>query len=598
MTTINGNIYNSNPICPTIYVIEGVHSPGNLIFFIVCIIASLVMVFSTIYYLRIRSRFNGMKIRSIFNIALGGFGGAAIVIVISVFNLIGREHEPCFVRLLLTYFLFPIASWIDTVNVIFYKYQLHLRDVTFGVAGKNIQKLALNNAAPKYEEHPLKHASIKEFFGEYYNFLLVGFVPSSKLYKTEDFRRVSILRMALYEYMTWFLLSFPLLVAFIVRMATTPHFQPRNRCTGCYYVWEEFLIQGLYSVCLLLLAILSIRSMIVDAKKKYGKNNITHIKSNVSATKSSAIVVDLNDPGNSAVLLSQPTKRKIGLIVSFNTFLKDLRTVDPHYLSRDYLFVAAVGSVILFVGGSLLIADPGQLMASQHVDYFLFMIVFVFLCHFTRCNVTMYRTFSIHNDKKTNLTLLDVLSDAKGSVLFENYLKSELAYENLQFWRSATKWKMMYDKSGSVFHISSQNEKDKNDFDYTQQMARVLQRTFIGKYAQIPINISDDTTTRALNQFRSAKVVSRMVFDECLIEVYKLMEDGSFRRFVKSKQFLEYFNNRADYSFSTVFNPLHVMSTYEGNPERSNVRKASSREFSSGENEPNKMSIVEYIESL
>jgi hypothetical protein len=79
-------------------------------------------------------------------------------------------------------------------------------------------------------------------------------------------------------------------------------------------------------------------------------------------------------------------------------------------------------------------------------------------------------------------------------------------------------------------------------------MARVICRTFFGRHAQLPINVSSTVGQAVESRFKLEKVVSRTVFDDALIEVYRLMEDGCFPRFLRSKPFAEYKAKLGDFS--------------------------------------------------
>jgi len=125
----------------------------------------------------------------------------------------------------------------------------------------------------------------------------------------------------------------------------------------------------------------------------------------------------------------------------------------------------------------------------------------------------------------------------------------ELASENLLFWKEGIKYKMNFDRN--------------KDFEYTQQVGRVLYRTFVSKNAQLPINISGPLRDTIENRFRSG-VVGKNVFDEALIEIYNMMQNGPFQRFIRSEVFQEFSKNKADFSLPTssqqgVFNPMAIV---------------------------------------
>ena len=74
-----------------------------------------------------------------------------------------------------------------------------------------------------------------------------------------------------------------------------------------------------------------------------------------------------------------------------------------------------------------------------------------------------------------------------------------MANENLLFWREGIKYKLSFDRN--------------NDFEYSQQMAKVLWRTFISPHATLPINISDSVKRTIDGRFKGT-AVGKTVFDE------------------------------------------------------------------------------------
>ena len=76
------------------------------------------------------------------------------------------------------------------------------------------------------------------------------------------------------------------------------------------------------------------------------------------------------------------------------------------------------------------------------------------------------------------------------------------------------------------------------------------------RHAQLPINISDNLARSIEQRFKGT--VSRAVFDDAIIEVYRLLE-GPFRRFVHSEAFKEYAKTKADFSMSVILNPKAIV---------------------------------------
>ena len=356
-------------------------------------------------------------------------------------------------------------------------------------------------------------------------------------------------------------MALPILVVILIRIYTNPLHHPENNCVGCDYLWQDFIILSTYVALIVLPAML-----------------------------------------NCYKLATRPD------------------FIDSFGYVYDFM-VASVLSIVLLASSSiLLLVDPYGFQKKQIMDWHLLECVYVFTTQILRVLVQLYRCFRIQRKRFINLTLLELFSDKQGSLLFENFLRSELAYENLQFWKTATKWKAMYDKSGSPFHAPTKTSM--NDFGYTQQMARVLFRTFIGPHAQIPLNISYSMQEQVIQSFKNSSVISRDVFDGPLLEVYNLMEQGAFKRLLQTPQFIKYASSKADFTVGFALIPSEFVgdpskfrqsrmassSSLEGSPR--STSRYSTKPVGSGAGVINinnntttgvgkeKISIMEYIESL
>ena len=222
--------------------------------------------------------------------------------------------------------------------------------------------------------------------------------------KEEKFRSVSKGRLLSYEIIALTILSLPYYVAASVRSQMEPSLNPQNGCTGCGVLLTDWLIIfGLFFV----------------------------------------------------------------YVPPFATFAYRHRDVpDALFFKKDAKYATMFGAPFAFIGSILALVDPGSVMKSQQFDWFTFEMLTVFYFHCTRCVLQLWRTARIHRLAEQNIQLIEVLNDPKGSILFEKHLMSELASENLLFWREAIKYKLSYTKNP--------------DFEYTQQLAKVLYRTFIG----------------------------------------------------------------------------------------------------------------------
>ena len=277
-----------------------------------------------------------------------------------------------------------------------------------GVSGDTLKAVAQDK---KTTTDHLGKASLKTWLIGLHNYLLfllglyLPYYDVARLHiKEEKFRSVSKSRMTSYETITVCLLLLPFTVACIARSRTTPELMPENGCTGCGVLLVDWII----------------------------------------------------------------------VFASFAIYLVPLGNFVYHHsevpdglmFKKDAKIGAIFLSMFVFPGSILALTDPGLVMRFQKFDWFTFDMLGVLVFHWIRVVLQLWRTARIHKFAEQHITLIQVLSDGKGSLLFEKHLMSELANENLLFWREAIKYKLAYDKQP--------------DFEYTQQMARVLFRSFIG----------------------------------------------------------------------------------------------------------------------
>ena len=253
-------------------------------------------------------------------------------------------------------------------------------------------------------------ASFKTWMIGFYNYELVMmelYAPCVKFsgywINEEKFRSVSKGRLTSYELATNVFLMLPYVIACIIRVRSEPAFLIENGCTGCKVLLTDWVIV----VLLFLLYIPPFAGVAYHHR-------------------------DVPD----ALMFRKDAKR-----------------------------AALIGGAFGFIGSLLALFDPGSIMQSQIFDWFTFEMLTVLFFHCMRCILQLWRTARIHKLVEQHITLIEVLSDGKGSLLFEKHLISELANENLLFWREAIRYKLSYDRNP--------------DFEYSQQMARVLFRTFI-----------------------------------------------------------------------------------------------------------------------
>jgi Regulator of G protein signaling domain len=72
---------------------------------------------------------------------------------------------------------------------------------------------------------------------------------------------------------------------------------------------------------------------------------------------------------------------------------------------------------------------------------------------------------------------------------------------------------------------------------------------FLAPHASLPINISDHVKRAINDQFKG--IVGKIVFDEALGEVYLMMQNGAFQRFVHSQACKEYLTMKVDFSMTS-----------------------------------------------
>lgn len=245
---------------------------------------------------------------------------------------------------------------------------------------------------------------------------------------------------------------------------------------------------------------------------------------------------------------------------------------DPFLVFADLRFLMSVFIGMAIITYTLVATDPDGLMKRQEVDWHILEAFTAVALHIRRCIFPMVRAYRIH--KKPQLPLLAILNHPQMSRMFELYLTRELATESLLFWKEGVKYKLGFE----------------TDFDYSQQLAKMIQRQFIGKRAQLEINISEDQVDNLMAKFRSG-FVGKTVFDEAMIEVFYLMEKGPYQRFLHSKEFLSYANKGADFTM----NQVEPMDMDTMNESQHGGRAAASADVS---NDEYKLPVAEWLRKL
>jgi len=129
-------------------------------------------------------------------------------------------------------------------------------------------------------------------------------------------------------------------------------------------------------------------------------------------------------------------------------------------------------------------------------------------------------------------------------------------------------------------------------------MAKMLFRTFVSRHAQLPINISGELRSKIETRFKGG-YVGKNVFDEGLVEVYNMMQNGPFYRFVRSKAFTDYANTQADFAVVpegalSASGPNTMAISPMSDPTDSDI----SSQLSASNNSRSKFNVYDYVHNL
>ena len=155
------------------------------------------------------------------------------------------------------------------------------------------------------------------------------------------------------------------------------------------------------------------------------------------------------------------------------------------------------------------------------------------MMYLTSVPYQVYKAFKVEvkfkfEDNETRL--LDVLNNDDARLCFSTYLISEFSSENCYFWKAATEWRTSFEEKKSEERLDE---------------ARQLYELFIRHGAPMELNISATTHENLAAVFEekegtSEKEVNSNVFDRAVNEVFRLMEDDTFGRFLQSDLFKTY----------------------------------------------------------
>ena len=132
--------------------------------------------------------------------------------------------------------------------------------------------------------------------------------------------------------------------------------------------------------------------------------------------------------------------------------------------------------------------------------------------------------------KSEGPALATVLSSIEGVKAFAAHLVSELSLENLYFYLAVKAWKDDFSKM--------------TDEEKHERATHIL-NTYVLPSSPLEVNISHSPRTELIMKLNNHEFTKNM-FDSSGAEVYLLMENDSYSRFKRSRQFQAYMNNVTD----------------------------------------------------
>jgi hypothetical protein len=320
----------------------------------------------TVYMRQFRRR---LRLRSMTPLVFGSFIGAGFILIRIVFDLVGIEHFPCTLNVLL-FFMVPVVAFIpDLVSIAVFLSKQARRQAL----NANLIQAMNNLAVEQHGDDLQKRATVAEYFAGLWNYLVellevvwcFSGTPSARYAsKIGSGKKISTLRETSYEMFTIFLVAVPYIIAAIVRILTMPPYHPSAQCNGCILNWED---------CVIMFVVTS-----------------------VAGTPWVA-------------MMTKARARKVP---------------DPLAYVNDTLVSTVVIMPMAIACGVLFSVDPDGLMRSQQVDWMILDMATIVFIHVLRTVVQLYRTRRIHKLGEANVRLIDILFDAKGSLLFEKHLIS------------------------------------------------------------------------------------------------------------------------------------------------------------------------------
>jgi len=119
-----------------------------------------------------------------------------------------------------------------------------------------------------------------------------------------------------------------------------------------------------------------------------------------------------------------------------------------------------------------------------------------------------------------------------GLMYFTNHLCAEYSQENITFWTEVREWRSM---------VTTVISDEKHDALFRK--AQGIYKRYISRDAPDQVNICgpvQEKIARQLNNSQIAQTLSPNLFDAAHLEIFKLLEDDSYKRFRRSRYFDEF----------------------------------------------------------
>jgi len=138
------------------------------------------------------------------------------------------------------------------------------------------------------------------------------------------------------------------------------------------------------------------------------------------------------------------------------------------------------------------------------------------------------RFYSWHSSESQTGRLKDILSDSKGRDLFFQFLKSEHAEENLQFWIQVQD----YNALSQVL-----------DDDDLLSKAKLIFSQYVDSGSNMEVNLPDGIRQELIQRFQQAttETIGIDTFNKAQNSVLDMLSSDSYRRFLLSDWYQEYY---------------------------------------------------------